>query len=192
MSSFKRIHKSDIFTLPYVANKNWSFTSSSLADNGIVIYNGTKQDTVFDPINDTVTEGYYDKLIFKSINHLFYQEFSGSYINNTGSLQSTNYESSSIYRPSGSYYDYNEWNTQDKYYPTSSGEKIKVLSIPKDVYGSSIKKGTFCLSSSLYFIEDDTKGNLIDTSGSLEVNVGNIFYSHGIAVITNQAYQTIF
>jgi hypothetical protein len=44
------------------------------------------------------------------------------------------------------------------------------------------------LSSSAYNIVDDGDGNLYDSSSL----VGNIVYSHGLAVITNQLYQNIF
>jgi hypothetical protein len=41
-------------------------------------------------------------------------------------------------------------------------------------------------------LTDDKKGNIYDISGSSNILVGNIFYKHGIAVITHQDYQTLF
>lgn len=192
MSAFKRINKSDVFVLPYVANKNWQFSSSSLNENGIVVYSGVKDDNVFDPINDTTSSGYFQKLIYKSLNHLYYQEFSGSYIDDTRLLQTNNYISSSIYHASSSYYNYKADTESDIYFPTGTTSVIKVISIPKKIYGNSIKRGSFSLKSDLFNIVDDSKGNILDTSTYPYSPVGNIFYTHGLIVITQPSYQSVF
>lgn len=192
MSAFKRINKSDVFVLPYTANKHWSFDSGSLSSNNIFVYTGVRDQSLFDPDNDAQENNQYSKLVFNTINHMFYQEFSGSYIDNSALLRSNNYESASVYRASGSYDDNRKWNDMSKYFPTGSGETIKVLSIPKRIYGNSIKKGTFNISSSLYDIIDDSKGNLVNRFTEPHNFVGNIFYSQGLVVITSQFYQSLF
>ena len=95
-------------------------------------------------------------------------------------------------------------------YYVENSAKIRVISIPKNLYGEGIKPYTFELSGSNYFIADDGHGNLFDyieitskynqanysdpisryagTENALAIPVGNIFYNHGIAVITNQDY----
>lgn len=40
MSTFKHINSSDIVITPYTANKQWTFSSSSLHSSGIEIYAG--------------------------------------------------------------------------------------------------------------------------------------------------------
>jgi len=192
VSAFKRINKSDVFVLPYVANKHWRFSSSSLSENNIVIYTGIKDDTVFDPLNDVTSEGQFQKLLYRSVNHLYYQEFSGSYIDDVKTLQSNNYISASIYRPTGSYFDYHKNHESNKYFPSSSSSTIKVISIPKRIFGSAIKRGTFNLKSDDYNLVDDSKGNVIDTATEPNNPVGNIFYSHGLIVITQPYYQSVF
>lgn len=192
MSAFKRINKSDVFVLPYVANKNWQFSSASLSENGIQIYTGVKDDNIFDPLNDTTSNGHFQKLIYNSVNHLYYQEFSGSYIDDTRLLQTNNYISASVYRSSGSYFDYHNSNDSYRFFPTSSSSSIKVISIPKKIYGSAIKKGTFSIKSDVFEITDDGKGNIIDIMTEPNSVIGNIFYSHGLIIITQPSYQEIF
>ena len=192
MSAFKRINKADVFVLPYTANKYWNFDSSSLADNNVLIFTGVRDESLFDSNSDSQENGQYKKLIFNTINHLFYQEFSGSYLNTDSLSRSTNYESASIYRPSGSYFDYGYGSECSKYFPTGSNDTIKVISIPKKIYGNSIKKGTFCISSSVFQVIDDSHGNLVDMYTEPNTSVGNIFYSHGLMVITNVDYQSMF
>ena len=95
-------------------------------------------------------------------------------------------------------------------YAIENSAKIRVISIPKTLYGEGIKPYTFELSGSDFYIADDGNGNLFDyvaltsdyfgakysdpiskyagNSNELAVPVGNIFYNHGIAVITNDNY----
>mgnify|MGYP007019759608 CR=1 FL=1 len=91
-------------------------------------------------------------------------------------------------------------------YP-SDPSLIRVISIPQDIFGSGIKPGTFEISSSNYLIQDDGQGNLMDnksiTSSLYEgspytsnvyggntnkqgIHVGNIIYSHGMVIVTNE------
>jgi len=308
MSSFKRLNNADIVELPYVANKLWSYTACNLNTNNIVVLSGKKMSGSFNPDNESKFGGQYERLVYDSINHLFYQKFSGSYLNSHPNSVSIYYEDASKYRPSASYHDYtpigymnkefpdsyeytnqfiktiyidtpgkvtveynkdivsssaigwtfaingSPWpinnvesssNSQDFYMsvnaasvdtitvsynntvgttliqsgstvlpsfangyaynnidgsymqiPTASlsqsAAEIKVISIPQDIYGNSVNPGSFVISASSYYLVDDKKGNIYDISGSINVLVGNVFYSHGLAVITNENYQKLF
>jgi hypothetical protein len=66
---------------------------------------------------------------------------------------------------------------------------IKVLAINQDIYGNKVLPNTFVLTSSAYRITDDGFGNLYNYGTT---HIGNIFYAHGLAIITNQASQSIF
>jgi hypothetical protein len=191
MSAYKRINKSDVIVNPYVANKQWSLYSCDNPDNGIQIYFGSLITESFSTDNDPVTYGRYERLVYDSMNHLYYQQFSGS-LDITSNLHSNNYESASIYRASASYYDYSIQGSIIKAFPTSSGSQITVISIPKEMYGIAIDPGTFTLSASAATIYDDGNQNIFVKSGGNNINIGNIFYQHGIAVITNQSYQNVF
>lgn len=189
MSAFKRISKSDIVTVPYVANKQWDFSYLNINSSSIFMYTGVKMSGSFSPSTEPMTtNSQYQRLVYDSINHQFYHEYSGSLLDTSGLLKSYNYESASQYMASGSYPLGVNMSYGTASFPQNYGDTIAVLSIPSNVYGDSISPSTFTLSSSAYYITDDGYGNLKDGN----TFVGNIFYPNGIAVITNQSYQTYF
>jgi len=125
-----------------------------------------------------------------------------------------NYESASQQRPTSSYFIYNDNDNLIQNYPTGVMEGIRVLAINQDLYGNKVLPNTFVISSSAYFIADDGFGNLYNISASddggyfsqsyidpeyfvergitTRVQIGNIYYAQGLAIITNQDYQNIF
>ena len=265
MSSYKKLSKADVTNVPYAANKQWnlSYSCPSVSNGYFNIYKGTYITGTFALNNyatDPFTNDQYERLVYSSINHLFYQSYSGSKLN-TGSLMFNvdTYTSASQQRPTGSYFDYNINPLLIKTFPTGAGAGIRVLSINQDIYGSKILPNSFRLSSSVYDIKDDGNGNLKNTidcanytatklstflsqdtvyytdcigvtqsfvvenpsstypqsvtffarSGSITYNntqvelienynsnndnhIGNVFYAHGLAVITNPDYQNMF
>ena len=192
MSAYKRLYKSDVVSTPYVANKEWSISVCDLESYGIKIYNGVKTSSIFDYYNDIKTNNEYDRLVYDSVNHLYYQSFSGSLLDSSLLLESNYYESASIYRLSGSYFDYTPVGYMIKDFPSGSGAEIKILSISKDIYGFAVKDISFNISTSFMNLQDDGKGNIYDLATSPYTHVGNIFYEQGMVVVTNQSYQTIF
>jgi hypothetical protein len=212
MSSFKRLNKADVTTVDYSANKRWNFTYSNVInDSYIISYKGKNEP--FSIAGSTTTNNQYQSLIYSEINHLFYQAYTSSL--NTGSLMFnvTTYESASSQRPTSSYFNYNVNPLLIKQFPTGAAETIVVLSVNQDIYGSKILPNSFAFSSSASLIKDDGYGNLYDISGPENdyidlsyltiafINgyfddatpgvgiqfVGNIFYAHGLAVLTNQS-----
>ena len=219
MSSFKNLNKADITTVSYAANKRWSFTYTfPVSGSYLNTYKGTKLTGSFNSGSDSVTNGQYDRLIYNSINHLFYQAYSGSLLNTSSLMFNTEtYTSASQYRPTASYFDYNINPLLIKQFPTGAGEEIGLLSVNQEVYGSKILPHSFLLSSSIYAIVDDGYGNVYNSSGSagtlssyidsgyindgyfisggsssvVLTHIGNIFYAHGLAVITNPSYLSL-
>jgi hypothetical protein len=193
MSSFKKLKSSDVTLSPYVANKQWSLDICAYPedDSYFTIYKGTKLTSSFDPYNDPVTEGQYEGLIYDSINHMFYQSYSGSLLNTHSLANSLFYESASEQRRTESYFVYNENPAFISNFPSGSNDGIRVLIVNQNIFGSQILPYHFNLSSSVYNIIDDGKGNIYDTLNS-NTHIGNIFYSHGISVITNPDYQLMF
>jgi len=194
MSSFKQLSKADVTSVSYAANKQWilPFTCPSLSNDYFNVYKGTFITGTFSPdsyATDPITNGQYERLIYDSINHLFYQKFSGSL--DTGSLMFNvdTYQSASQQRPTGAYFDYNTNPLLVKNFPTGAGAGIRVLAVNQDIYGSKILPNSFNLSSSAYNIFDDGYGNLY---GSGSTHVGNVFYAQGLAIITNPDYQNMF
>jgi hypothetical protein len=242
--AYKKLNPADIKSVPYVANKQYEYDSSSYADNNIQTYIGEyipiTADRPFDPANDNLTtDQNYRRLIFESIRHLYYQNYLTKssqdqevgddaliYPANTNyfwhSSSYDNYLQNTM--NSGSYPNYrsfpyfekveNDYDGDAQYgtalYFIENAAKIRVISVPKNIYGEGIKPYTFELSGSEFFIADDGQGNLFDyvaltseynaakysdpiskyagAGNELAVPVGNIFYNHGIAVITNQDY----
>lgn len=189
MSSFKRINKSDVITVPYVANKQWDFSHLNITSSSIFIYTGLKMTGSFDVYSDPMTvNSQYQRLVYEAINQQYYNQYSGSLLNTGSLIQGLNYESASSYIASSSFEPALNISYSTASFPQQPGDKIAVLTIPASVYGDSLAPGTFVLSSSAYYITDDNKGNLKDGT----TFVGNIFYEQGVAVITNQSYQTYF
>jgi hypothetical protein len=210
MGSFKKLKSSDVTLVPYTANKQWNLYSGSSYIN---VYKGTNLTSSFDPIIDPIYNDEYERLIYNSINHLFYQSYSGSLLNTSSLANSLYYESASEQRPTQSYFNYNEDAALIKNFPTSSSS-ILIFSIDQDIFGSQILPYNYQLTSSDYFIIDDGRGNLFDINPAFQnndyvvinyidnnyfvdeipnsVHIGNIFYSHGLSIITNQDYQLIY
>jgi len=241
--AYKTLSPSDITISPYTANKLYTFASSSLTEYGIVVYSGEYEPIInvscsdgpatgqvpcnpYNPENDVTSNGYARRLIYDSIQKLYYQSFisggfsnvlwtSSSYENylqtalTSGSNYLTNIRIFGQDSGSGGYF----YNTTSSIYDTASFPSdpslIRVISIPQDIFGSGIKPGTFEISSSNYLIQDDGQGNLMDnkaitssiyentpylanvyggTQNNQGVHVGNIIYSHGMVVITNEDY----
>jgi len=210
MGSFKKLNKADITTVPYYANKQWNIPLSSGASgsDGIVfLYTG--QNTPYTPAGSSINGQNYS-LVYSSMNHMFYQTYTGSL--DTGSLMFNvnTLQSASQQRPTASYFDYNASPYQIKNFPTGANENIRVVSIDKQIYGNEILPESFIISSSGVYVTDDGYGNLYSVangylisnyinlgyitvgyfaSASLPAGLahaGNIFYAHGIAVLTNQ------
>ncbi len=122
----------------------------------------------------------------------------------------SSYDSSIIYDNSSSLYD-------EVTFDPDRGGKIVVISIDKDVFGSGLNPGSVYISGSGYYLRDDGEGNLFNfnneanyarynsaiynkdvyleiiNSGMPQLEyVGNIFYSHGLIVITNGDYLCAF
>jgi hypothetical protein len=206
MGSFKKLNKADITTVPYHANKNWNLSLSAGASGStyVDLYGG--QNVSYPGVFSS--NGQYYSLVYSSINHLFYQEYTASL--NTSSLMfnTETLESASSQRPTASYFDYNNSPYLIKNFPTGANEVIRVLSIDKQIYGNKILPESFFITSSNVCIADDGYGNLYSVTGGsisnyiklgyITVNyfassslpaglthIGNIFYAHGLVVITD-------
>ena len=124
-------------------------------------------------------------------------------------LNPSSYEGA-IYDISSSLYD-------EITFDPDKGSKIVVISIDQEVMGSGLTPNTVYISGSGYYLRDDGEGNiynyrseanyarynsaiysqdiyleLIDSNAPQLEYVGNVFYSHGLIVITNQDYLCVF
>ena len=192
MSSFKKLSKSDVTVVPYSANKQWTlpYCPYPTSSDYLTIYKGTNFTGSFS-LSEDITEGQYERLVYSQINQLFYQDYTASL--DTSSLMFTlnNYESASQQRPTSSYFIYNDNNNLVTSFPTGAMGGIRILAVNQNIYGNKVLPNHFILSSSAYYVTDDGFGNLYD-SKSTKTHIGNMFYAHGLGIITNQDYQTMF
>jgi len=203
MSAYKQFLTSDIIITPFEVNKSFTFQGASeLTASNVFIdrFLGLNTSSLFNPIIDPKTgqvsgSTQYQRLVYNSIKGLFYSNYLSSSLGGTSSygdpanigfIVPGRDEMGNVLvgsSPStGRYFNYKQTDlTFPKYFPTASNSTIGVISIPSRLFGNYIQPNTFLWKSSSFTITDDGEGNLI--SGS--TIYGNIFYYHGLAIITS-------
>jgi hypothetical protein len=203
MSAFKQFTTKEVTITPFIADKGFTFIGSEITGStvGINIYKGLN--VKYTSSNNEQTGYEYsssNSSIYNSVKQLYYTNYISS---STGDMMVTASVLPGATRADDYYYgpieaplyeNYLQSSLeQQRYWPTASGESITVFTIPTQLYGEKIVPTTFEYSytgSSFpngLFLTDDGDGNII--SGS-EV-VGQIFYSHGISVLTTHSCELI-
>ena len=142
MSIYKKLLNSDIASVPFNANKKYSFTSASAAETNIQListeYNSASLYTYSGDSQDTLNTIKYHQL-----DHLFYKNYKTDINNKIG----------------------------DTHYLEQKRElhkKANIISIPSGLYGLEVKPNSFFFSGSDQKIIDDGKGNLIVSGTNLD------------------------
>jgi len=192
MSVYKPFTTSDVVVTPFKVNKSFSFQGASAltaSNAGIDRFIGLNGIYNSGSLNTGQISTQSQVLIYNSIKQLYYTNFlnnpNGSpaitaSFNSDGTITSTG----GAYQPM--YYNYRD-NTlpAERYFPSSSGEQIAVISIPSNLFGEYIQPGTFSYtytgSSATSKIIDDGEGKLFRNGE----RIGDIIYQHGLAIITN-------
>ena len=221
MSAFKKLKSTDAFVSTYVAKKNWNISGSVFSSyniqsltaessSGAVYLDSTK---TYGPTESDITyQGtYYNQLVYKSIYQLYYSNYNST----NGSILDPNLYNQATGSNSIPLSDFSSSKFFENYEQTSftkvggvdiSGSRYlrdsaHVYSIPRDVIGTHIEPGTFKVtpdsSGPAYYgawlpIIDNGEGDLVLSASNYNANVGNIFYSHGIAVFTDTAIANHF
>lgn len=174
MATFNKIDSDAISIIPYEANKQYNLEYSKLinncqsgSDNDVSILTGKKISTDFVAEFEPVTSNHYQKIVYNTINKLYYNKFSSSF-------------------------EYDSNIELIKNFPTDENSIIRVIQIPQSKFGNNILPNEFKLTSDIFNITDDGFGNLYDVNSSQKIHVGNIFYNQGLAIITNQYYKCLF
>ena len=143
MAVFKSLSPDDVSRVPFNANKQFTFNSSSAATVGFTVERFEYTSSILDTFSSSSTDS---KNIIKyyQLDHLFYKN---NQLDIANKLGDANYLAGNR-----TLYD-----------------KVNVISIPSNLYGNKIKSGTFIYSSSNETITDDSKGNLI-VSGTNLIN----------------------
>lgn len=198
MNVYKPLLASDIVITPFEVNKSFHFTGNELTGSTVDIerYVGRNiVNSVFNPTNDPTTgtnSPQYQRLIYNSVKELYFSNYlSSSYGSptNTSSLVSgADSEGDRLVGPpqsDGLFYNYNQSTlTFTKYFPTASNAPVGILSVPSRLYGNYIQPKSFVWIADSGSIYDDGEGNLLDTIN--DNIVGQIFYPHGLAVVTRK------
>jgi hypothetical protein len=196
MGAWKQFLASDIIITPFEVNKGFSFPYNNFSDSNVQIdrFLGTNTPGTFYPDTATTTgasNNQYQVLIYNSIKELYYSNFlTASYGDNatTSSILPGADDAGNVINgssnPTGRFDNYLQSTlTPYRYFPTGSGDEIAVISIPNFLFGDYIQPNSFGWTDNTNdsgTIIDDGEGNLI--SGS--TIIGNIIYTHGIAIIT--------
>jgi len=173
----------DVTATPIKLKYSASYSNTSICDTGIYAKSG-----INGPV--TITGSVPGATLrYRSIRQLYYSNYlTGSYLTTTSSfdnfLQSTaasgTFEGNTIASASADV----------RYFPTESGGKIKIISIPQSSLGQQTSRKSFFLTGSGFTLVDDGNGNIIDLSNN-NVYVGNIIYSQGFVIVTNPAYYCV-
>lgn len=221
MSAFKKLKSTDAFVTTYVAKKNWTISGSLFEDysiqalaatssSGTVILDSNK---TYGPVESNISNQgtYYEELVYRSIKQLYYS----NYNNTNGSIlepallnASTGSNSVPLSNFSSSkFFDNFEQSSFTKVGGVDiSGSRYlndtaHIYSIPRKIIGTHIEPNSFRLEPKRagigYFggfipIRDNGEGELILSQSNSHTNVGNIFYSHGIVIITNDEVAQYF
>jgi len=200
MGAFKQFLTSDIIVTPFEVNKGFYFegeaalTASNVGIDRFIGRNITS--SIFEPLTEPTTgqvSTQYQKLVYRSIKELYYGNYlTGSYGDSVATasiLLGADPEGDTYIgdaNTSGRFAEYFPTSLNYfKYFPTGSDNIIAVLSIPSRLFGNYVVPKSFTWSTPSGSIYDDGEGNLI-LSSSQDI-CGNIFYEHGIAVITSDS-----
>tara|TARA_Y100000114_G_C11746114_1_gene321675 strand:+ start:412 stop:1383 length:972 start_codon:yes stop_codon:yes gene_type:complete len=208
MAAFKQFNSQDIIVSPLEVNKAFTFKGDAELSASNADVNRFLGKNLNFTASDNIATGFNSgslilsqSSVYNSIKELYYSNYITSSHGDSVFTASTFLGSD----PSGDvlvgdpgsngrYVNYLQSSlSQSRYFPTGSGASILVISVPSKLYGDYIQPESFVLEinedtgaveDSVGPITDDGEGNLISAS----INVGQIFYPHGIAVLTQQLY----
>lgn len=196
MGAFKQLLASDVIVTPFEVNKAFRFTGAAEftgSSVGIDRFLGQNTQGLFTLSDNTTGEvsTEYQRLIYNSAKQLYYSNYlataSGDAISVPyivpGSDTSGDVLVGSV-SSAGRFENYLQTTlTQSREFYTGSTATIGVISIPAKLYGEKIQPSSFMFSTPSGSISDDGEGNLINNNNNLIC--GQIFYSHGVAVLTD-------
>jgi len=192
MSAYKQFLTSDIIVTPFEVNKGFSFKQSEWGTNvQIDRFLGTSGSFFTNKTTTGTLSTEYQVLVYNSVKELYYTNFlTQSYgdVVQTASLVPGNDAVGDVLvgstNSTGRYFNYLQSTlTASRFWPTGSGAQVGVISVSSKLFGNYIQPYSFnytFVSGSTHTITDDGEGNLISAS----INVGNIIYTHGMAILT--------
>lgn len=121
MSAYKKFNSQDVYVSTYTAKKNWVVSGSQYSDYGVVNIPGYSGSGVYTVSAKNLHKNYDRRLVYESVNHLYYSAFENGTIQTSSSFDNFLQSSFNI---SGS---------------RDLSEVISVYSLPKGIYGTAIQ-----------------------------------------------------
>ena len=205
MAAFKQFNSQDIIVSPLEVNKSFTFAGDAeLSASNVDVNRFLGKNTNFTASNNYETGFNSGSLIlsqssvYDSIQQLYYSNFQSQSFGDDAITASVLLGSDAsgdvLIGPNGSngrYVNYLQSTlTQSRYFPTGSNRSVLVFSIPSKLFGDYIQPESFELYlaydewSENQLVTDDGNGNLLSAS----INVGNIIYTHGMVILTQQEW----
>jgi len=163
MSAFIKLNKQDAFVVPYTAHKSFSYTSiADSGSTGVQIHHGTRDRTSLFNTAETIFHNEYPRLVYDSINHLYYSNFSSSL-------------------ESGSFDNYNQ-STLFFSRSLTQIDDIFVLSVQRNRFGEAIKPTSFRFQTGSITLVDDGEGNIVP-NGDTTLYISSYTYASESATV---------
>lgn len=205
MGAFKQLLASDVIVTPFEVSKAFQFNGAAAltaSDAGIDRFLGQNIQGLFTLSDNTTGQvsTEYRRLIYSSAKQLYYSNFqataSGDAVSTPYVVPGSDPSGDVLTGPASSAGRFENYlqNTlpQSREFDTSVNATVGIISIPSKLYGERIYPGSLKVTTPSGSLTDDSEGNLINTSNGLVC--GQVFYSHGLAVITDTGslYQAIY
>ena len=206
MAAFKQFNAQDIIVSPLEVNKSFTFAGDAeLSASNVDVNRFLGKNINFTASNNNATGFNLGGLIlsqssvYNSTQQLYYSNYQSQSFGDdaitSSVLLGSDVSGDVLIGPNGSngrYVNYLQSTlTQSRYFPTGSNENVLAFSIPSKLYGDYIQPESFELYlaysgwSENQLVTDDGNGNLLSAS----INVGNIIYTHGMAILTQQDWN---
>jgi len=168
---FKSLDSSDVALRTFKVFKNWiGIDEETTGSFGITVQDGIYDPTYFTTGDSQNADGSYKKLVWSSINHLYYA--SGSHVEDNP------------------WYNYANFS-QLRYVSRSLDTGIKVINIPNKKIGEQIKPNSveiIVYTPAATYIDDGNYNLYVSGTTAPRTIIGNVFYDTGQILITSESY----
>ncbi len=137
MSAYKKLNRQDIYVSDYVAHKSWNASGSLLSEYNVDFVRGISSSLSSYPSD--IYKGRSSELVWRGLDQLYYR---GSRGDNTYTGSYDHFAQSTITKPGS----------------RSIGEQVTAVSIPRNLFGTHIKKETFVLKP----VQNESNNYIVD------------------------------
>jgi len=210
MSIFKELSPQDVYYGEYFAYKQWTFDETDILPLGFgiqVVHTRVNTGSFYYPFpqfEPTASSGYSVRNYYNSIKQLYYHKdarIDFAPLNLYTQASSGSFYSNRFYAPDhnfgpNGYRTYKNLADSSNTNFAAGSSSAVVISIPQQYIGDRIKPGSVHVEDETegFTLYDDKWGNLYDNADSASFSSnpngyhrGNVFYEHGVIVITSQS-----